>query len=195
MEDKQIIEGIIRNIASSFSGEKSTEDWNNETIWFDAAPYACVGKDKAIKVFNEAFGNLQSWHPWHSHPNQRQCGLGLFGAEMGHGKQGRKPQSCLYDEADRLFGENQRQMDCIAWTHLIVRGLGRQNRRIIRCKAKQFSPYKKAKTRDFFLLLKDKKTFLNKQNGCLNTKSNRFDFCPFAFYRRPFAFDFCPLRK
>ncbi|MBQ7984512.1 MAG: hypothetical protein IJ250_02610 [Bacteroidales bacterium] len=60
MEDKQIIEGIIRNIASSFSGEKSTEDWNNETIWFDAAPYACVGKDKAIKVFNEAFGNLQS---------------------------------------------------------------------------------------------------------------------------------------
>ncbi|MBQ9312606.1 MAG: nuclear transport factor 2 family protein [Bacteroidales bacterium] len=60
MNDKQIIEEIIRNIASSFSGEQSTKDWNNETIWFDAAPYACIGKDKAKKVFDEAFGNLSS---------------------------------------------------------------------------------------------------------------------------------------
>lgn len=60
MNDKQVIESIIRNIAASFSGEQSTRDWTDETIWFDASPYACVGKDKAAKVFDEAFGNLKS---------------------------------------------------------------------------------------------------------------------------------------
>ena len=60
MNDKQIIEEIIRNIAASFSGEQSTKDWTDETIWFDASPYACVGKEKASKVFDEAFGNLNS---------------------------------------------------------------------------------------------------------------------------------------
>lgn len=60
MNDKQIIENIIREIAKSFSGEQSTKDWTEETIWFDAAPYACVGADKARKVFDEAFGNLKS---------------------------------------------------------------------------------------------------------------------------------------
>lgn len=60
MNDKQIIENIIREIAKSFSGDQSTKDWTEETIWFDAAPYACVGADKARKVFDEAFGNLKS---------------------------------------------------------------------------------------------------------------------------------------
>lgn len=60
MDDKQIIEEIIRNIAASFSGEQSTRDWTEETIWFDASPYACVGASKASKVFDAAFGNLQS---------------------------------------------------------------------------------------------------------------------------------------
>ena len=60
MNDQQIIENIIRNIASSFSGAQSTKDWTDETIWFDASSYACVGKDKALKVFDKAFGNLKS---------------------------------------------------------------------------------------------------------------------------------------
>lgn len=60
MNDQEVIEGIIRNIASSFSGAQSTRDWTEETIWFDAAPYACVGASKAKKVFDEAFGNLKS---------------------------------------------------------------------------------------------------------------------------------------
>lgn len=60
MTDKELVEGIIKNIASSFSGAQSTKDWTDKTIWFDAAPYACIGKEKAIKVFDEAFGNLKS---------------------------------------------------------------------------------------------------------------------------------------
>ena len=60
MNDKQIVENIVREIAKSFSGAASTKDWTSETIWFDAAPYACVGAEKAKKVFDEAFGNLKS---------------------------------------------------------------------------------------------------------------------------------------
>lgn len=60
MNDKQIVEGIVREIASSFSGEESTKHWTDETIWFDAAPYASVGVSNAKKVFDEAFGNLES---------------------------------------------------------------------------------------------------------------------------------------
>ena len=50
----------MREIARSFSGADSTKDWTKETIWFDAAPYASVGVEKAKKVFDEAFGNLKS---------------------------------------------------------------------------------------------------------------------------------------
>lgn len=60
MTDKERIEEIIREIAASFSGEQSTKNWTEETIWFDAAPFACVGADRAKKVFDEAFGNLKS---------------------------------------------------------------------------------------------------------------------------------------
>ena len=60
MNDKQIVENIVREIAKSFSGAESTKDWTNETIWFDAAPYACVGAEKAKQIFDEAFGNLKS---------------------------------------------------------------------------------------------------------------------------------------
>lgn len=60
MSEKEKVEQIIKNITKSFSGEQSTKDWTDKTIWFDAAPYACVGKDKAKKVFDEAFGNLKS---------------------------------------------------------------------------------------------------------------------------------------
>ena len=60
MNDTQMIENIIRGIAASFSGAQSTRDWTEETIWFDASPYACVGKEKAAKVFDTAFGALQS---------------------------------------------------------------------------------------------------------------------------------------
>ena len=60
MTDKERIEEIIREIAASFSGEHSTKNWTEETIWFDAAPFACVGADRAKKVFDEAFGNLKS---------------------------------------------------------------------------------------------------------------------------------------
>ncbi|MBQ7422456.1 MAG: nuclear transport factor 2 family protein [Prevotella sp.] len=60
MNDKQLVEDIVRRIAQSFSGVDSTKDWTNETIWFDAAPYASIGIEKAIHVFDEAFGNLKS---------------------------------------------------------------------------------------------------------------------------------------
>ncbi|MBQ7705145.1 MAG: hypothetical protein IJT73_06955 [Selenomonadaceae bacterium] len=60
MNDKQIVEKIVRDIANSFSGAESTKNWTAETIWFDAAPYASVGVEKAKKVFDEAFGNLKS---------------------------------------------------------------------------------------------------------------------------------------
>ena len=60
MNEKQIVENIVREIAKSFSGAESTRNWTNETIWFDAAPYACIGAKKAKAVFDEAFGNLKS---------------------------------------------------------------------------------------------------------------------------------------
>lgn len=58
--DRKLVEDIVREIAKSFSGAKSTKDWTAETIWFDAAPYASVGIENAKKVFDEAFGNLKS---------------------------------------------------------------------------------------------------------------------------------------
>lgn len=60
MTDKQIVESIVKEIAASFSGAESTKHWTNETIWFNAAPYASVGVENAKKVFDEAFVNLQS---------------------------------------------------------------------------------------------------------------------------------------
>ena len=60
MNDKQIVENIVKEIAKSFSGAESTKNWTKETIWFDAAPYASIGAEKAKKVFDEAFGNLKS---------------------------------------------------------------------------------------------------------------------------------------
>ena len=60
MNDKQIVENIVKEIAKSFSGAESTKNWTKETIWFDAAPYACIGAEKAKTVFDEAFGNLKS---------------------------------------------------------------------------------------------------------------------------------------
>lgn len=60
MSDREAVEGIVRAIANSFSGAESTKDWTDETIWFDAAPYASVGVDNARKVFDEAFGSLKS---------------------------------------------------------------------------------------------------------------------------------------
>ena len=60
MKDREIIEGIVREIAASFSGSESTKHWTDETIWFDAAPYASVGAENAKRVFDEAFGNLKS---------------------------------------------------------------------------------------------------------------------------------------
>lgn len=60
MTDKQIVESIVREIAASFSGADSTRHWTKDTIWFDAAPFACVGAETAKKVFDDAFGNLSS---------------------------------------------------------------------------------------------------------------------------------------
>ena len=60
MDDKIMVENIIRNIAASFSGADSTRDWTEETIWFDSSPYACVGASKAARTFDSAFGNLRS---------------------------------------------------------------------------------------------------------------------------------------
>ncbi|MBR1729758.1 MAG: nuclear transport factor 2 family protein [Selenomonadaceae bacterium] len=60
MNDKKIVENIVKEIAKSFSGAESTKNWTKETIWFDAAPYASVGAEKAKKVFDEAFDNLKS---------------------------------------------------------------------------------------------------------------------------------------
>lgn len=59
-KEKIIIENIIREGAKSFSGDESTKYWTDETIWFDAAPFASKGIEKAKNVFNEAFGNLSS---------------------------------------------------------------------------------------------------------------------------------------
>lgn len=52
MTDKQIVENIVREIAKSFSGAESTRAWTSETIWFDAAPYASVGAEKAKRRRN-----------------------------------------------------------------------------------------------------------------------------------------------
>lgn len=60
MTDKLIVENMVRDIAASFSGAESTKHWTDQTIWFDAAPYASVGAANAKKVFDEAFGNLKS---------------------------------------------------------------------------------------------------------------------------------------
>lgn len=49
MTDKQIVESIVKEIAASFSGAESTKHWTNDTIWFDAAPYASVGVENAKK--------------------------------------------------------------------------------------------------------------------------------------------------
>ena len=51
LTDKQLVEDIVKDIAKSFSGSESTKHWTNETIWFDAAPYASVGVEKAKKSF------------------------------------------------------------------------------------------------------------------------------------------------
>lgn len=62
MTDKEQIENIIKEIAASFSGAQSTKNWTDKTVWFDGAPYACIGKDKALPVFDEAFSKLKSIH-------------------------------------------------------------------------------------------------------------------------------------
>lgn len=48
--EKIIIENIIRDGAKSFSGKESTKHWTDKTIWFDAAPVATKGIEKAKKM-------------------------------------------------------------------------------------------------------------------------------------------------
>lgn len=51
MNDIQTVENIVKEGAKSFSGAQSVKHWTEKTIWFDAAPYASVGIDKAKKSF------------------------------------------------------------------------------------------------------------------------------------------------
>ena len=104
MEEKQVIENIIRNIAQSFTGEQSTRDWTAETIWFDASPYACVGAKKASKVFDDAFGSLASCNVTILDMRTRINGnaaLVCSGAEMGNHDERRQCEPSLHDASNQ----------------------------------------------------------------------------------------------
>ena len=57
---KKLLKKLLKMPQNLSAARKVQKNWTNETIWFDAAPYASVGVEKAKKVFDEAFGNLQS---------------------------------------------------------------------------------------------------------------------------------------
>lgn len=58
--DKNILISMVNEMAQSFTGEKSTQHWADEALWFDIPPMAVRGKLKSCEIFEKAFRQLQS---------------------------------------------------------------------------------------------------------------------------------------
>ena len=59
--DKDILISMIREMASSFTGEQSTRHWADDALWFDIPPVAIRGKKRSCEVFENAFRQLKSF--------------------------------------------------------------------------------------------------------------------------------------
>lgn len=59
-DNKKIMLAIVDEISKSMTGAQSTRHWADNAVWFDIPPFASKGIKPAVKVFDEAFGQLNS---------------------------------------------------------------------------------------------------------------------------------------
>jgi ketosteroid isomerase-like protein len=58
--DREIITGIVREMAESMTGAQSTRHWAADALWFDIPPFASKGLQPALKMFDNVFSNFNS---------------------------------------------------------------------------------------------------------------------------------------
>ena len=58
--DKNILTGIVREMAASMTGAQSTKHWADDALWFDIPAFASKGVKPALKMFDRVFSGFKS---------------------------------------------------------------------------------------------------------------------------------------
>ena len=58
--DKEILTGIVKDMAESMTGAQSTKHWADDALWFDIPPFASRGIEPARKMFDRVFSSFKS---------------------------------------------------------------------------------------------------------------------------------------
>ena len=60
--DKEILAGIVKEMAESMTGAQSTKHWADDVLWFDIPAFASRGIQPALKMFDRVFSGFTSCH-------------------------------------------------------------------------------------------------------------------------------------
>lgn len=58
--DKEILAGIVKEMAKSMTGAQSTKHWADDALWFDIPAFASRGIQPALKMFDRVFSGFTS---------------------------------------------------------------------------------------------------------------------------------------
>ena len=58
--DKEILAGIVKEMAESMTGAQSTKHWADDALWFDIPAFASRGIQPALKMFDRVFSGFTS---------------------------------------------------------------------------------------------------------------------------------------
>ena len=58
--DKEILTGIVKEMAASMTGAQSTKHWADDALWFDIPAFASRGIQPALKMFDRVFSGFKS---------------------------------------------------------------------------------------------------------------------------------------
>jgi ketosteroid isomerase-like protein len=58
--DKEILTGIVKEMAESMTGAQSTKHWADDALWFDIPAFASRGIQPALKMFDRVFSGFTS---------------------------------------------------------------------------------------------------------------------------------------
>lgn len=59
-KDKETIVSIVKEMATSMTGEQSTRHWAKDVLWFDIPAFASKGVEPARNMFDKVFGSFKS---------------------------------------------------------------------------------------------------------------------------------------
>ncbi len=58
--DKEILTGIVKEMAESMTGAQSTKHWADDALWFDIPAFASRGIQPALRMFDRVFSGFTS---------------------------------------------------------------------------------------------------------------------------------------